>query len=70
MAILGAFGVYLAQQSQLKANLKRLDFWGFLMLLNTLAIIGVIVAFWTYINLIDALWTLVFLTPVTLFIFN
>ena len=47
-----------------------MDFWGMLMTLNILAILGVIVAFWISVNLIDTLWTLLFLTPVTLFIFN
>ena len=47
-----------------------MDFWGLLMMLNILVILGVIVAFWTCINLIEALWTLLFLTPFTLFIMN
>ena len=47
-----------------------MDFWGFLMMTNILVILGVIIAFWVEINLIDTLWTMAFLTPVTLFIFN
>ena len=41
-----------------------------LMIGNVGLILAVIVAFWVSVNLIDTLWTLLFLTPVTLFIFN
>jgi len=41
-----------------------------LMMGNILVILGVITAFWIEVNLIDTLWTMAFLTPVTLFIFN
>jgi len=58
------------QQSSLKANVKQMDFWGMLMIGNVAVILCVIVAFWVSVNLIDTLWTLLFLTPVTLFIFN
>ena len=47
-----------------------MDFWGMLMIGNVGLILAVIVAFWVSVNLIDTLWTLLFLTPVTLFIFN
>ena len=47
-----------------------MDFWGMLMIGNVALIICVITAFWVSVNLIDTLWTLLFLTPVTLFIFN
>ena len=41
-----------------------------LMMGNVLLILGVITAFWVSVNLIDTLWTMLFLVPVTLFIFN
>ena len=70
MAIVAAFLLYLKQQGGQRANIKMMDFWGMLLVLNVLAIMGVIMAFWISVNLIDTLWTLLFLTPVTLFIFN
>ena len=50
--------------------MAKLDFWGALMVLNILAVLGVIVAFWVHVNLIDTLWTMLALTPVTLFLFQ
>ena len=41
-----------------------------LMVVNVFVILAVISAFWYQVNLIDTLWTLAFLTPFTLFIFN
>ena len=61
---------YLLCQSSLKANIQKIDLWGSLMMANLLVILHVIVAFWYEVNLIDTLWRLAFLTPVTLFIFN
>ena len=49
------------------ANLSKLGGAGLLFLLNYLAIYGVIVAFWIEINLVNTLWILVGMTPVTLF---
>jgi len=40
------------------------------MILAVAAILGIIVMFWVSVNLIDTLWTLLFMTPLTLFIFN
>ena len=70
IGIVGAFGFYLMQQSSLKANMSRMDFWGMLMVLNVAVILGVFVAFWIKVLLIDTLWSLLFLSPFTLFIFN
>ena len=61
---------YLMAQSSLSANISRVDFWGVAMLLNIAGILAVITAFWVSVNLIDTLWTMLALTPVTLFIFN
>jgi len=38
--------------------------------LNYLAILGIIVAFWIKINLVNTLWILLAVTPVTLFTMN
>ena len=71
VAIAGSFGWYLMQQSSLSPNLKQMDFWGMLMIGNVAVILAVIMAFWfSAVNLIDTLWTFLFLTPITLFIFN
>lgn len=50
--------------------MSRMDFWGMLMVLNVAVILGVFVAFWIKVLLIDTLWSLLFLSPFTLFIFN
>ena len=50
--------------------MQRLDFWGALMILNVLVLLGVLIAFWVWVNLIDTLYILAALTPVTLFVFN
>ena len=65
-----AFIYYLTAQSSLAGNVSNVDFWGVAMLLNIAGILAVITAFWVSVNLIDTLWTLLALTPVTLFIFN
>ena len=70
MAIIGAFIYYMMQQAQQKANLRRIDFWGSLFILNLVAICGILTAFWLQVNLIDTLWALLFITPFTLFIFS
>ena len=38
--------------------------------LNYMGIIGVIVAFWLKVNLVNTLWILLALSPVTLFMMN
>jgi len=47
-----------------------LDFWGTLLVLNLVAILAILVAFWVQINLIDTLWICVAMAPITLFVFN
>lgn len=53
-----------------QANLKNINFMGLLFVLNYLAIIGIIVAFWIEVNLVNTLWILLAATPVTLFSMN
>jgi hypothetical protein len=48
----------------------NLSAWGFLFVLNYLAIYAVIVAFWVEINLINTLWTLLAIAIPTLFLMN
>ena len=47
-----------------------MSFWGFIFLLNYLGIIGIIVAFWLKVNLVNTLWTLLAVSPVTIFTMN
>ena len=70
MAIGAVFLIFAKDYGQQKVNLGRLDFWGAVMLANIAVILAVIVAFWVQVNLIDTLWTLLFLIPITLFTFN
>jgi hypothetical protein len=51
-------------------NLNNLSFSGCLFVINYLLILGVIVAFWIKVNLVNTLWILVALAPVTLFTMN
>ena len=70
----GALGfmlfVYFTQLYTNSANMSNLSFWGLLFIVNYLAILGVIVAFWFKINLVNTLWILIALAPVTLFMMN
>ena len=52
------------------ANLSMLSFSGFIFSLNYLLILAIIVAFWIKINLVNTLWILLAVTPVTLFTMN
>ena len=70
VALVAAFAWFLCKQRALAANLARLDFWGALMLANIALVLAVILAFWVEVRLTDTLWTLLFLVPVTLFLFN
>lgn len=47
-----------------------MDFWGGALMLNIAVILYVISVFWHSVNLIDTLWRMLFLAPVTLFVFN
>jgi hypothetical protein len=52
------------------SNLSAFSFWGLIFSLNFLGILGMIVAFWIKINLVNTLWILLFLSPITLFTMN
>lgn len=47
-----------------------MSFWGLLFTLNYMGIIAIIVAFWVKINLVNTLWILLAVAPVTLFTMN
>lgn len=54
-----------------KANLSNISFWGALFTLNYMAIIGIIVAFWiNCFNLVNCLWILLAVSPVTFILMN
>lgn len=69
-AIVFALLVYASQLYANSANFENLSFWGIMFILNYLAILGVIVAFWLKVNLVNTLWILLALAPVTLFMMN
>ena len=70
-AVLGfLFLNYFSNLYAVGANFSNISFSGFLFTLNYMAIIGVIVAFWFKINLINTLWILVAITPFTLYNMN
>ena len=52
------------------SNFNNLSFWGAIFCLNYLSILGVIVAFWIKVNLVNTLWILLALAPVTLLTMN
>ena len=52
------------------ANLSNMSFWGLLFTLNYACIMGIIVAFWIKVNLVNTLWILVAATPITLLTMN
>jgi len=52
------------------ANWTNFSFWGFLFALNYLVILAIIVAFWVEVNLVNTLWILLAVSPITLFTMN
>ena len=52
------------------SNLSLISFSGVVFAANYLLILAIIVAFWLKINLVNTLWILAALTPVTLFTMN
>lgn len=68
--IVAIFLYYFQTITQLQANLSNMSFWGILFAGNYVLILLVIVAFWVKINLINTLWILLALSPVTLFTMN
>ena len=52
------------------ANLSLLSFSGVIFAANYLLILAIIVAFWLKINLVNTLWILLALSPITLFTMN
>ena len=52
------------------ANLSNMTFGGFIFSLNYIVILLIIVAFWIKINLVNTLWIMLAVTPVTLYTMN
>ena len=61
---------FFGQLYTIGANLNSFSFWGLLFSLNYFAVLMVIVAFWIEINLVNTLWIMLALSPVTLFTMN
>jgi len=68
--MIGYFFNFVGQLYSNGANLSMISFSGFIFSLNYLVILGIIVAFWIKVNLINTLWILLAVTPVTLFTMN
>jgi hypothetical protein len=52
------------------ANLSNLSFWGLVFAVNYVGILAIIVAFWIEVNLVNTLWILLAVSPITLFTMN
>ena len=70
VVIVSLFFYYMGQIYGSHANLSMMSFWGFIFILNYVAILAIIVAFWLKVNLVNTLWILLAVTPVTLFTMN
>lgn len=68
--MIGYFLHFVGQLYSNGANLSMMTFSGMIFSLNYLVILGIIVAFWIKVNLINTLWILLAVTPVTLFTMN
>jgi hypothetical protein len=64
------FLIFVGQVFANQGNLTNLTFFGLLFVLNYLLVLGVIVAFWIEINLVNTLWILLALSPITLVTMN
>jgi len=69
-AIVAVFIWHMSQQFGQKTNIKRLDFWGTLMLAQVLLVMGIIICFWIKVKLTDTIWLLFWLSPVHFFLFK
>lgn len=69
-AIIGLLVYYVGHLYGNQANLSNLSFWGSVFTLNYILILVIIVAFWIKINLVNTLWILLAVSPVTLFTMN
>ena len=69
-ALLCLLGFFLKQMASNHANLTNLSFWGLVFAVNYLGILAIIVAFWIEVNLVNTLWILLAVSPITLFTMN
>jgi len=55
---------------RLPCNLQKMDTWGFLFIVAVLFNMGVLIAFWIKVTLINTLWTFLFTSPVSYLIMS
>lgn len=70
VGIVSLFLYYVGQIYSCQANMSKLSFWGSVFTLNYMGILAIIVAFWIKVNLVNTLWILLAVAPVTLFTMN
>lgn len=70
VGIVTLFLYYVGQIYSCQANMSKLSFWGSVFTLNYMGILAIIVAFWIKVNLVNTLWILLAVAPVTLFTMN
>ena len=70
LAISGLAFYYVSQVYTHQGNLNNMSFWGSIFVANYLLILLVIVAFWVKVNLVNTLWILLALSPITIYVMN
>lgn len=68
--LLAAFGRYFLSLVSIKTNLTNITFWGLVFTVNYFLVLCIIMAFWIKINLVNTLWILVVVIPITIFTMN
>ena len=68
LAISGLAFYYVSQVYTHQGNLNNMSFWGSIFVANYLLILLVIVAFWVKVNLVNTLWILLALSPITIYV--
>lgn len=68
--IVGLFLHFMGSMYGNNANLSNITFGGFIFSMNYILILLIIIAFWIKINLVNTLWILLAVTPVTLYTMN
>lgn len=64
------FLYFISQIYSNHSNLSNMSFWGLLFTINYFVILGIIVAFWIQVNLVNTLWILLAVFGPTLYIMN
>ena len=68
--IVAAFLYFLKSTFSYSSNVSKIDFFGFLMLVNILVILGIFSLFYWKVKLIPTLWILSAVAPISFFIVN